>query len=284
MEPLPQQLRPHLRGRLRRRLLQLQVGGGARGGCFCRLRGARGVRPADRAAISRCDLEPRRQPRRARGVHRVSRPTPGRDGAAPATRHTRPGRDPRVRRSLAALAAALLLLCALAPQRSRAEELYVIEQLVVSLNNAPDATGERIGSLKSGDKVEVIERSGDQAHVRTASGREGWVRASYLTAEEPLQARLAERTAEVARLKEDLGRLAAQPEAARTGAVAAEPPEEAVRAPRGGLFGKGPDERGRRVWPWAPVLVLVALIVGFALGSLVLDRHIRRKYGGLRIY
>src|SRR2546429_9881821 len=128
MEPLPQQLRPHLRGRLRRRLLQLQVGGGARGGCFCRIRGTRGVRPADRAAISRCDLEPRRQPRRTRGVHRVSRPTPGRDGAAPATRHTRPGRDPRVRRRLAALAAALLLLCALAPQRSRAEELYVIER------------------------------------------------------------------------------------------------------------------------------------------------------------
>jgi len=204
-----------------------------------------------------------------------------------------------VRRSLAA-AAALLLLCALAPQRSRAEELYVIEQLVVSLNNAPDATGERIGSLKSGDTVEVIERAGDQAHVRTASGREGWVRASYLTAEEPLRARLAERSAEVARLKEDLGRLAAQLEAARTSAspapgarpprtaanaaVAAEPPEEAVRAPRGGLFGKGPDERGRRVWPWALGSALVALIVGFALGALVLDRHIRRKYGGLRIY
>src|SRR5207248_2720627 len=144
----------------------------------------------------------------------------------PATRHTRPGRDPRVRRSPAALAAALLLLCALAPQRSRAEELYVIEQLVVSLNNAPDATGERIGSLKSGDTVEMIERVGDQAHVRTASGREGWVRASYLTA----------------------------------------------------------DERGRRVWPWALGSALVALIVGFALGALVLDRHIRRKYGGLRIY
>src|SRR2546429_3826550 len=149
--------------------------------------------------------------------------------------------------------------------------------------------------------VEVIERVGDQAHVRTASGREGWVRASYLTAEEPLRARLAERTAEVARLKEDLGRLTAQPEAARTSArpapgaqppprtaanaaVAAEPPEEAVRAPRGGLFGRGPDERGRRVWPWALGSALVALIVGFALGALVLDRHIRRKYGGLRIY
>jgi Ni/Fe-hydrogenase subunit HybB-like protein len=57
-----------------------------------------------------------------------------------------------------------------------------------------------------------------------------------------------------------------------------------VRSPRRGLFGGGPDEGGRRVWPWALGSALLALIVGFALGALVLDRHIRRKYGGLRIY
>jgi Bacterial SH3 domain len=200
--------------------------------------------------------------------------------------------------TLPALAVALLLPAALAPGRARAEELYVIEQLVAGLNNAPDATGERIASVKSGDKLEVIERSGDQVHVRTANGREGWIRASYLTADEPLRARLAERTAEVARLKEDVSRLAAQLEAARAGASSgpkapapqsaastpAEPAEEAVRSPRRGLFGNGPDEGGRRVWPWALGSALLALIVGFALGALVLDRHIRRKYGGLRIY
>jgi hypothetical protein len=203
-----------------------------------------------------------------------------------------------VRRTLPALAVALLLPGALAPGRAGAEELYVIEQLVAGLNNAPDATGERIASVKSGDKLEVIERSGDQVHVRTANGREGWIRAGYLTADEPLRTRLAERTAEVARLKEDMSRLAAQLEAARAGAssgpkapapqstaaTAAEPPEEAVRSPRRGLFGSGPDEGGRRVWPWALGSALLALMVGFALGALVLDRHIRRKYGGLRIY
>jgi Bacterial SH3 domain len=203
-----------------------------------------------------------------------------------------------VTRTLPALAVALLLPGALAPGRARAEELYVIEQLVAGLNNAPDATGERIASVKSGDKLEVIERSGDQVHVRTANGREGWIRAGYLTADEPLRARLAERTADVARLKEDVSRLTAQLEAARAGASSgpkapapqsaastpAEPPEEAVRSPRRGLFGRGPDEGGRRVWPWALGSALLALIVGFALGALVLDRHIRRKYGGLRIY
>ena len=200
------------------------------------------------------------------------------------------------------LPAPLLLLCAAACPAVRAENLYVIEQLVVSVSSAPDGSGERIASVRSGDALEVLERSGDEVHVRTGSGREGWIRASYLSAEEPLRLRLAQRTAEVARLKEDVSRLQAQlaaarsaasttplggaaaptaaPTAALTAAVAA---EDAARAPRA-LFAAEEEESPRRVWPWALGAALLALCVGFALGALVLDRHIRRKYGGLRIY
>jgi SH3 domain protein len=194
--------------------------------------------------------------------------------------------------------ALLLLLCAVASPAVRAENLYVIEQLVVSVSSAPDGSGERIASVRSGDALEVLERSGDEVHVRTGSGREGWIRASYLSAEEPLRPRLAQRTAEVARLKEDVSRLQAQLEAARsatsaapgggaaapaaalTAAVAA---EDAAGAPRA-LFTAEEEQNPRRVWPWALGAALLALCVGFALGALVLDRHIRRKYGGLRIY
>ena len=200
------------------------------------------------------------------------------------------------------LPAPLLLLCAVASNAVRAENLYVIEQLVVSVSSAPDGSGERIASVRSGDALEVLERSGDEVHVRTGSGREGWIRASYLSAEEPLRPRLAQRTAEVARLKEDVSRLQAQlaaalsaasatpgggaaaptaaPTAALTAALAA---EDAARAPQA-LFPAAEEENSRRVWPWALGAALLALCVGFALGALVLDRHIRRKYGGLRIY
>jgi len=196
------------------------------------------------------------------------------------------------------LPAAWLLLCAVASNAVRAEELYVIEQLVVSVGSAPDGSGERVASVRSGDALEVLERSGDWVHVRTGSGREGWIRASYLSAEEPLRPRLAQRTAEVARLKEDVSRLQAQlaaarspasaapvggptaPTAALTAAVAA---EDAAAAPPA-LFAAAEEENPRRVWPWALGAGLLALCVGFALGALVLDRHIRRKYGGLRIY
>ena len=201
------------------------------------------------------------------------------------------------RLSARVLPAPLLLLCAAASPTARAETLYVIEQLVVSVNSTPDSSGERIASVRSGDALEVLERSGDEVRVRTAGGREGWIRASYLSAEEPLRPRLAQRTAEVARLKEDLSRLQAQLDAARTSASAASgggaatssaapapAAQDAPSAPQGALFAAAEPDSARRVWPWALGAALLALCVGFALGALVLDRHIRRKYGGLRIY
>jgi hypothetical protein len=40
----------------------------------------------------------------------------------------------------------------------------------------------------------------------------------------------------------------------------------------------------RPIWQWALGCCLLGLIGGFALGWRMLDRRIRRKYGGLRIY
>ena len=186
---------------------------------------------------------------------------------------------------------ALLVTGLTAAATLRAEPLYVIAQRVVAVNSAPDASGERVATLKSGDRVEVIERSGEQVHVQLGNGREGWVRASYLTAEEPLRTRLAQREAEVARLGEEVKRLEAQLRAsaapAAPAAAASAPPaavvEDAAAPPGRALFGAG-EERPRPVWPWMIAAALVAFGSGFGLGALMLDRHIRRKYGGLRIY
>ena len=187
------------------------------------------------------------------------------------------------------------------PAVLRAESLYVIEQLVVGVSSTPDASGERVATLKSGDRVEALERAGDEVHVRLANGREGWVRASYLTADEPLRVRLAQRDAEVARLNDEVSALqtqlhsAAAPPAAGTaacapgGGVTASPatPRPAAEDPAapaaGALFSAG-EERARPSWPWMLAAAVIAFGAGFGLGALTLDRHIRRKYGGLRIY
>jgi len=128
----------------------------------------------------------------------------------------------RVRRAGQGLAA--LLVAGLAfPALLRAEPLYVIEQLAVNVNSAPDASGERVATLKSGDRVEELERAGDEVHVRLANGRDGWVRASYLSATEPLRVRLAQREAEVARLNEELSALKAQSAPTPAAGTAANP-------------------------------------------------------------
>jgi hypothetical protein len=199
-----------------------------------------------------------------------------------------------VRRGAAALllGAAALSLAALAAPPGPGGTVYVIEQLVVNVNSAPDASGERIATVKSGDALELIERSGEQVHVRLPGGRDGWVRAGYLSNDEPLRPRLAQREAEVAQLKDELTRLQTQLTAARAAhpAAAAAPPaatppaENPANPPPRALFDAAGDEPPRRVWPLALGSSLAALAVGFALGALVLDRHIRRKYGGLRIY
>jgi SH3 domain-containing protein len=195
-------------------------------------------------------------------------------------------------------AAALLLLAAALPATAPAAPagpggtVYVIEQLVVNVNSAPDASGERIATVKSGDALEVIERSGEQVHVRLPGGRDGWVRAGYLSNDEPLRPRLAQREAEVAQLKDELARLQTQlvaarvphPPAAPAPAAAAPAPEDPANPAPRALFDAAGDEPPRRVWPWALGWSLAALAAGFVLGALLLDRHIRRKYGGLRIY
>jgi hypothetical protein len=263
---------------------------------------------------------------------------------------------------------ALLLLPVLAAAPgTHAETLYVIEQLVVSVNSAPDGSGERVASIKSGDAVEALDRQGDQVHVHLANGTEGWIKKSYLSAEEPLQHRLGEQSAEVERLKQDVKRLEAElataqsarsgtagdravsegipsggnaqtngspgtgaaagvtaammpgggpstltstsnfartPGDARNGAAATRAPQQTSTSapgsttldPKGSdsavdptaaepsYFMTPPEAPARPAWHWALGSSIVALALGFALGWHVLDRRIRHKYGGLRIY
>jgi hypothetical protein len=186
----------------------------------------------------------------------------------------------------AALLAALGLLGLGAPAAA-AEALYVVEQLVVSVNSAPEGGGERIASLKSGDRVELIERAGDAVHVRLASGKDGWLRSSYLSAEEPLRVRLQRSEAEVGTLKAEVSRLETQlqnPSAGHAAAPPAAAPEEAAAAAPAPLFSAAGEGAAPRAWAWIALSAVLALGVGFALGWWMLDRSIRKKYGGLKIY
>jgi hypothetical protein len=220
------------------------------------------------------------------------------------------------------LIAALISMCA-APAL-RAEPLYVIEQLVVSVNTQPDGSGDRVGQIKSGDKVEVLERQGEQAHIQFGSGQEGWVKASYLSNDPPLRTQLDLRAEELEKLKKEKMQLEAELASAKSAAASAQAsaqaaikaanaaqtskaapapaPAPVVAAPAPSvtpvaapapdptpqsappLFEEKPMMPSRPSWLLASGSAGIALVAGFVLGWRMLDRKIRAKYGGLRIY
>ena len=186
-----------------------------------------------------------------------------------------------------------ILLLASAASMARAEPLYVIEHLVVGVNSAPEGTGERIASIRSGDRVEELERMGEESRIRLGNGTEGWVRSSYLSSAVPLRRQLAERTSEIESLRAELAAARSEAQAARVAAAvtpappadppAAEPAAEPAAVPERQLFPRPPASDGPG-WLMVAVACVLGLAAGFAVGWRVLDHRIRRKYGGLRIY
>ncbi len=80
---------------------------------------------------------------------------------------------------IAAGAAAYYFLFYRPAHRPAIEVVYVLPDSV-DLVNAPVRVRITVATAKSGDRVEVLERSGDWARVRLANGVEGWVEASQL--------------------------------------------------------------------------------------------------------
>ncbi|MDE2138790.1 MAG: hypothetical protein KGJ68_15270, partial [Gammaproteobacteria bacterium] len=80
------------------------------------------------------------------------------------------------------------------------------------------------------------------------------------------------REAEIATLRQEVGRLQSALDAER--AAAAPPPQEAAPAPQPA---SGP-------WIWVALAAVLGLAAGFVLGWRVLDRRMRAKFGGLRIF
>jgi hypothetical protein len=85
---------------------------------------------------------------------------------------------------------------------------------------------------------------------------------------------------ELDRLKQELARLQGE---ASTVPVGVPVVREVPNDPPAVLPDEG-AQSAHPIWQWVLGSAVVALLGGFALGWRMLDRRIRRKYGGLRIY
>ncbi len=79
-----------------------------------------------------------------------------------------------------------LLALALAwPAVAQEREQFISDEITLTLRDGPRNDATYLGTVKSGDRVDLLESLGPQsfARVRTSDGREGWVTARDLTDE-----------------------------------------------------------------------------------------------------
>ncbi len=68
---------------------------------------------------------------------------------------------------------------------SFAETKYVTDITKITMRSAPDAEHKIISMLKSGTRIEILEKSGSWSKVRTKDGKEGWALTRFLVNEKP---------------------------------------------------------------------------------------------------
>lgn len=189
-------------------------------------------------------------------------------------------------------------LCVCGGGLAHADTAYVTDSLRLGLHHTDDTSDKPFLNLVSGTALEVLERNGSYAHVRTADGEEGWVKATYLVAQKPAQLRVAELEAELAGLRNEFDHTrsahsSAEDEVNRLGKQAAQSTQSsgALQETLGRL--KSENEayearletfRGSLPLRWVGAALLVAVAGGFFAGLWWLDALIRRRHGGFRIY
>lgn len=204
-----------------------------------------------------------------------------------------------------------ILVLLLAPFAiAAAETAYVSDKLVVGVYATASSEGDRLTQLSTGDSVEVLARDPEYTQVRLADGREGWIKSSYLSNDAPAAAKLASLQADIQKLKAAADKNTKAASQSTADAKKLADLQKALDAARAELAARAPSPAAqataqatpsadealpiepigadlayrRKVWIWASVVALVTFGLGFGLGWYVLDRKIRTRYGGLRVY
>ena len=108
----------------------------------------------------------------------------------------------RIRKPSLILLFLLVILLSALLGTAQADKRYVSDSLVLTLREAPNSDGRILGTIRTGDPVEVLEESGRHLRVQTEAGEQGWVAEQYITAETPKPMIIAQLEDELDRLQE----------------------------------------------------------------------------------
>lgn len=190
------------------------------------------------------------------------------------------------------------LLLALPACSAAAATAYVSDELVLGVYAEQNNQGQRLATLHSGTSVETLAQQGDFTQVRLSDGTTGWVKSTFLTANEPAVVRIKHLEEELDRSRATtpaLAEAAARSEVENLKLQLAARQSELEAARRGGgasLAATGApgtlaaiDAAAAPRWPVLVALsIAVGLVGGFWLGYATLARRVRQKFGGIKVY
>ena len=198
-----------------------------------------------------------------------------------------------------------------ATPRQPIEIRYVTDRLILGMKDNPQGTGKTRKFLKSGMRLEILEKRGAYSLVRAPDGTEGWAKSAFMVKDKPAILVVDEYKAEIERLKQEIRRLEA---GGKRGEIRPDPAqkqrileleqalEEAraqlreLQAARAAPAAAGqttesaslPSARqaaSRGTVALVPVLLagVIGLLVGGGLAWWGYDRRVRRRFAGLRV-
>jgi SH3 domain protein len=192
----------------------------------------------------------------------------------------------------------LLLATILCGAFVQAENIYVTDMLRLDMYPTEEMTGPSMRKLKSGDRMDLLERKGRYARVRIDGGQEGWVKSLYLVEEEPARTRVNKLEQTNVSLEATVKKLRSQL-AGEQGAVAELKQKQSgsaeltaaieteianLREQNAGLEAKMSQYASSVPLSWLLIAMLIMLAGGVAGGWYFVDRRSRSKHGGYRVY
>lgn len=176
-------------------------------------------------------------------------------------------------------AAGVVLVLVAAAAGASAQQAWVRDEVRLNVRTGRGTQYRIVGVVKTGDQVDILDRSDDWTQVRTPDGEAGWIPAGFLQAEPPAVVRVDRLESRVTELSSNLESLRAEAEQLRSEnqTLAARDEEQVQQIEK--LTAENRDLRAGQRWPYlltgAGILV-AGLILGAILQSISGRRQTRR--------